>query len=244
VPFSELDTVFFGLGLERTEITGSKANMPQSYETYIRDFGAVSHSVPLTIGWARDGRDSTLVPTRGVYQRLNLEMGVAADTRYLRTNYQYQQYWPFFNNRFTLMFNGEVGWGEGLSGKPYPIFKNFYGGGLGTVRAFEQGSLGDTDLSGSYIGGTRRVNLNTEFYLPFPGAGNDRTLRWFAYIDAGNVWSAEGGIETIERFRASVGLGLSWISPVGPLKLSIGNPIVKYPSDKIERFQFQIGTSF
>ena len=159
----------------------------------------------------------------GRYQRLNLEVGVAGDTRYLRSDYQFQQFFPL-NNRFTIGLNTELGYGTGLSGKPYPVFKNFYGGGLGTVRGFEQNSLGPADIEGAYIGGARRFNINTEFYVPFPGAGNDRTLRMFAYADAGNVWGEQQTVKLAD-LRASVGVGVSWISPVGPLKLSYGKPI-------------------
>lgn len=241
VPFSEFDTVFFGVGVESTDIKGT-TGLPNNYLLYREQFGERSLSIPLTLGWARDGRDSALAPTSGRYQRLNGEWGVAGDTRYLRTNYQYQQYWPL-SNRFTLGVNGEVGWGWGLSGKAYPIFKNFFGGGLGTVRGFAQGTLGPLDITGAYTGGNRRMNLNTELYVPFPGVGNDKTLRLFAYVDAGNVWG-EGEKVQFDSLRASAGIGLSWISPVGPLKLSYGNPFRKFPEDKIERFQFQIGTSF
>lgn len=241
VPFSEFDTVFLGVGVESTDIKGT-TGLPNNYLLYREQFGERSLSIPLTLGWARDGRDSALVPTSGRYQRLNGEWGVAGDTRYLRANYQYQQYWPL-SNRFTLGFNGEVGWGWGLSGKAYPIFKNFFGGGLGTVRGFAQGTLGPLDITGAYTGGNRRMNFNTELYVPFPGVGNDKTLRLFAYVDAGNVWG-EGEQIKADSLRASAGIGLSWISPVGPLKLSYGNPFRKFPEDKIERFQFQIGTSF
>jgi outer membrane protein insertion porin family len=241
VPFSEFDTVFLGVGIESTDIRGT-TGLPNNYLLYREQFGQRSLSIPLTLGWARDGRDSALVPTSGRYQRLNGEWGVAGDTRYLRANYQYQQYWPL-SSRFTLGFNGEVGWGWGLSGKPYPIFKNFFGGGLGTVRGFAQGTLGPLDITGAYTGGNRRMNFNTELYVPFPGVGNDKTLRLFAYVDAGNVWG-EGEQIKADSLRASAGIGLSWISPVGPLKLSYGNPFRKFPEDKIERFQFQIGTAF
>jgi outer membrane protein insertion porin family len=241
VPFSELDTVFFGIGYERTEIRGNVA-LPQNYFNYREIFGSVSATVPLTIGWQRDGRDSALVPTDGRYERLNLEAGLVGDARYLRANAQFQQYLPL-TRRFTLGFNSELGWGKGLNGRPYPIFKNFYGGGLGTVRAFDQGSLGPVDVIGAYIGGNRRLNVNTELYLPIPGTGNDRTLRWFAYMDAGNVWGENEKI-TAQSLRASAGLGLSWVSPVGPLKLSYGTPIRKQPGDRIQRLQFQIGTAF
>ncbi|MFZ5528217.1 MAG: outer membrane protein assembly factor BamA [Pseudomonadota bacterium] len=241
VPFTEFDTVFFGIGIEQTTIKGD-VGLPVSYYLYREQFGDRSLSIPLTLGWARDGRDSVLVPNAGSYQRVNLEWGVAGDTRYIKTNLQYQQYWPLARG-FTLGINGELGWGKGLSGKPYPIFKNFFGGGLGTVRGFDQNSLGPVDVQGAYIGGTKRINLNTELYVPFPGSGNDRTLRLFGYADAGNVWG-EDQTTSLDDLRASVGIGISWVSPVGPLKLSYGEPIRKFDHDKIQKLQFQIGTAF
>ncbi|MEN9451666.1 MAG: outer membrane protein assembly factor BamA [Pseudomonadota bacterium] len=241
VPFTEFDTVFFGLGAEQTEIRGN-LGLPVSYKVHRDIFGERSLSVPLTVGWARDARDSLIAPTQGRYQRVNLEMGVAGDTRYLRSDYQFQQFFPI-TNRFTLGFNTEVGYGRGMAGKPYPVFKNFYAGGLGTVRGFEQNSLGPADIEGAYIGGSKRFNLNTELYVPFPGAGNDRTLRMFAYMDAGNVWGEQQKVSAND-LRASVGVGISWVSPVGPLKLSYGKPIRSFDQDKIQKLQFQIGTAF
>ncbi|HSV71720.1 MAG TPA: outer membrane protein assembly factor BamA [Methylibium sp.] len=240
VPFSEFDTVFFGIGIERTEIRGG--SIPNSYYLYRDEFGPVSNSLPLTLGWQRDGRDSSLVPTSGRYQRLNAEWGIALDTKYLRMNYQIQQWLPI-TKQFTLGLNGEIGYGKGLSGRRYPVFKNFYGGGLGSVRGFDQGSLGPVDVIGAYAGGTRRINLNSELYVPVPGSGNDRTLRLFGYVDAGNVWGEDESV-SLGSLRASAGLGLSWISPVGPLKISYGNPFRKFPTDRIQKFQFQIGTAF
>ena len=241
VPFSEFDTVFFGIGVERTEIRGDVA-LPNNLNNYRALFGTVSTSLPLTIGWARDERDSAIAPTSGRYQRVNLEWGVGGDTRYLRGNAQATQYIPL-GKKFSLGINAEIGWGKGLGGRPYPIFKNFYGGGLGTVRAFDQGSLGPVDVIGAYIGGNRRFNLNNELYIPVPGAGNDRSLRLFGYLDVGNVWGENEKLTTAS-LRASAGLGLSWISPVGPLKLSFGQPIRKQPGDRIQNLQFQIGTAF
>jgi outer membrane protein insertion porin family len=241
VPFTEFDTVFFGAGVEQTSIKGD-TGLPVSYRLYRDTFGETSLSVPLTVGWSRDARDSLIAPTRGRYQRLNLELGVAGDTRYVRGDYQFQQFIPL-SNRFTLGLNTEVGYGKGLSGRPYPVFKNFYGGGLGTVRGFEQNSLGPLDIEGSYVGGNRRVNVNAELYVPFPGAGNDRTLRLFGYMDAGNVWGEKDSL-SFSDVRASVGVGISWVSPVGPLKLSYGKPFRFQDQDKIQRLQFQIGTAF
>jgi outer membrane protein insertion porin family len=226
VPFSEYDTVFFGIGAERTQIQGS-TQLPNSYFLYREQFGETSSSIPLTIGWTRDNRDSALVPTAG---------------RYMRVNLQGQQYISITRS-FTYGVNAEIGYGKGMGDRPFPIFKNFYGGGLGTVRGFDQGTLGPVDVTGAFIGGNRRFNLNNELYLPVPGANADRTLRIFLYADAGNVWGENEKL-TLGSIRASAGLGVSWISPVGPLKLSYGTPIRKKPEDRIQRLQFQIGTAF
>jgi outer membrane protein insertion porin family len=241
VPFSEFDTVFFGIGAERTEIQAESA-IPNSYYLYREQFGPTSNALPLTLGWQRDRRDSILTPTKGSYQRVNLEWSVAGDLRYLRSNLQWQQYFPLPAG-MTLGMNAELGIGKGFGGKPYPLFKNFYGGGLGSVRVFEQGSLGVIDPTGAFIGGARKFNLNSELFFPVPGSGNDKSLRIFAFADAGNVWSETEKV-TASSLRASAGFGLSWVSPVGPLKLSWGRPLRAQPADRIQKFQFQIGTAF
>jgi outer membrane protein insertion porin family len=242
VPFTESDIVYFGGGLERTRIVPG-TNLPGAYANYANQFGFSSNSFPLTIGWARDSRDSALVPNNGVYQKLNAEWSVAGDAKYLTTSYQYQQYFPL-NRQFTLAFNGDVGFGKGLGGRPYPLFKNFYGGGLGSVRGFEQGSLGAIDATtGASLGGTRKLNANLELLAPFPGAGNDRTLRVFTFFDIGNVYGAGQPIR-LSQLRAGAGVGISWVSPVGPLRLAIARPVRKFAGDKIQSIQFQIGTSF
>jgi outer membrane protein insertion porin family len=99
------------------------------------------------------------------------------------------------------------------------------------------------DPTGAFIGGATKANLNAELYLPVPGTGNDKTLRIFAFSDIGNVWR-EGEQMTVDSLRSSAGLGLSWISPVGPLKLSYGKPLKVQSNDRIQNFQFQIGTAF
>jgi outer membrane protein insertion porin family len=241
VPFSEFDTVFFGGSLERIQIKPG-TNIPAAYLVYANRFGYTSTNAPLTIGWSRDDRDSAVSPNSGRYQRVGSELGLVGDARYLRANYQLQQYIPL-NKQFTVAFNGELGWGKGLSGRPFPVFKNFYSGGLGSVRGFDQGTLGPRDVTGSAIGGPKKITLNAEVITPFPGAGNDRTLRLFGFFDVGNVFGETDKIK-FGDLRASVGFGLSWISPVGPLRLAIANPVRKFPGDRIQKLQFQIGTSF
>ena len=241
VPFSETDTVFFGGGVEQTRIKAG-TNIPAAYLAYAQQFGETSLSVPLTIGWSRDDRDSALAPNSGRYQRLNSEWSVAGDARYVRANYQYQQYIPL-NKQFTIAFNGELGLGKGMNGRPFPVFKNFYSGGLGSVRGFDQGTLGPRDVTGASLGGPKKITLNAELIAPIPGAGNDRTLRWFTFVDAGNVYGEDESWE-LGDMRVSAGLGLSWISPLGPLRIAIAQPVRKFAGDKIQKLQFQIGTSF
>jgi outer membrane protein insertion porin family len=242
VPFSEIDTVYFGANLEQTSIRPGN-NLPNAYVEYMQQFGYSSNSLPFTIGWARDGRDSALVPTRGILQRFNSDLSASGDARYVRTNYQIQQYTPL-TKKYTLALNADLGWGQGLSNRPYPLFKNYFVGGLGSVRGFQQSSLGPSDSTNSlYLGGPKKIVLNAELMAPFPGAGNDRTLRLFAFTDVGRAFGENEKIN-FNELRSSIGVGLSWISPMGPLRFSYALPMKRQVTDKIQRLQFQIGTSF
>ena len=241
VPFSELDRVFIGASLEQTEIVPG-TNLPASYLAYANHFGYTTKTVPMTLGWARDGRDSYLNPTSGKFIRLNSETGVAGDTRYIKMGTQYQQYFPL-SKQYTFAFNADFGLGKGLQGQPYPVFKNYYSGGLGSVRGFEQGTLGPRDVSGMVVGGPKKVTINTEFLMPFPGAGNDRSLRLYGFYDMGNVYGEYDKIQ-LNQLRSSYGVGLSWVSPMGPLRFAWARPARSFTGDRIQRLQFQIGTSF
>lgn len=253
VPVTETDTVFLGVNAEQTEIREG-TGLPDAYREYAEKFGTTSSALPLTLGWARDGRDSALVPTRGSLQRVNADVSVAGDVRYVRASYQFQQYYPL-SKKYTLALNSDLGWGQGLQGQQYPLFKNFFVGGLGSVRGFEQSTLGPSGSSSStnpatiYLGGSKKLVLNAELIVPFPGAGNDRTLRLFGFTDVGRAFGTDPVTKLEEKvdlsqLRASAGVGLSWISPMGPLRFSYATPIRQQTGDKIQRLQFQIGTSF
>ncbi len=245
VPFTEIDTVFFGAGYEALKINPSGSlPLPVTFQAYVDEFGFQSNSIPLSIGWSRDSRDSALVPTAGRFQSVFTDWSGAGDARYLRANYQIQQYIPL-NKQFSVALRGDLGWGKGLGGRPFPVFKNTFAGGLGSVRGFQQGSLGPRDARDPTvaIGGPKKLSLSAELLAPFPGTGNDRTLRLFGFFDAGNVFG-ENESYSLSDLRASVGIGVSWISPVGPLRIAIAQPVRKKPEDRIEKVQFQIGTSF
>lgn len=242
VPITETDRVFVGANLEQTQIVAG-TNLPTEYANYALKFGSKSTAIPLTLGWAHDARDSALVPTKGSLQSFTADVSVAGDVRYARTNYKYQQYIPL-SKKYTFAFNTDLGWGQGLNGQDYPLFKNFYVGGLGSVRGFEQSTLGPkSSTTGIYLGGPKKVVFNAEFITPFPGAGNDKTLRMFAFTDVGKAFAQDEKV-SFGELRASAGIGLSWISPMGPLRFSYGVPIRQQTGDRIQKLQFQIGTSF
>ena len=245
VPFTESDTVYFGAGIENTTIVPG-TSLPTAYLDYAKQFGFESSALPLTLGWSRDRRDSSLAPTAGRYQRLSADLSVAGDARYFRSTLQHQEYFPL-SKQLTLALNADLGFGAAVGERSFPVFKNFYGGGLGSVRGFEQGSLGPKDISGTVVGGSQKFNMNAELLAPFPGVGNDKTLRMYGFLDAGSVGGPGYGLSVNDNasdLRSSAGVGLSWISPVGPLRLAFAWPVKKFEGDKMQSVQFQIGSSF
>ena len=250
VPFSESDTVYFGAGLERTELE-TDLTSPTIYQTFVRQNGgpesgigkATTNAIPLTAAWGRDTRDSAVTPTRGRFQRANFEIDAIGDAKYYRMVYEHQ-WWKPLTRWMTLALRGEFDYGKGIGGSAYPVFKNFYAGGIGSVRGYESSSLGVVDPRYyDAIGGSKRIIGNAELQFPFPGSGTDRSLRWFTFVDGGQVFQEDAKIR-FDEFRYSAGIGLSWISPVGPLKLSYAKPLNSLPGDRLERFQFQMGTGF
>ncbi|WP_323003939.1 outer membrane protein assembly factor BamA [Denitromonas sp.] len=245
-PIAEDDRINVGLTVDRTEVT-TFDDSPVQYKDFVTAFGNEATSLLGSVSWSRDGRDSLLYPRMGQYQRAFLEVAIPpAELRYAKASYQHQYWFPIGQDS-AFMINGEVGWAVGYGGKPLPFFKNFYAGGIGSVRGFKQSSLGprilNTDGDLDAIGGNRRIIANAEYYFPLPGTGRDRSFRLSAFFDAGNVWGQDEKLEFSE-LRYSAGLGFSWSSPIGPLKLSVGFPIKKEEDDKIQRFQFQLGSVF
>jgi outer membrane protein insertion porin family len=138
------------------------------------------------------------------------------------------------------MLNGEGGYGDGYNNKPLPFFKNFYVGGVNSVRGFKSYTIGPKDSNGDPTGGPQKVQANAELLFPFPGLENDRSARLSVFVDSGDV----GTSIDASLIRVSTGLGLLWVSPIGPLKISLGFPLRKQPGDEVEQFQFTIGGVF
>ncbi|NJM32567.1 MAG: BamA/TamA family outer membrane protein [Limnobacter sp.] len=147
------------------------------------------------------------------------------EQEFIRATWQEQVFLPV-GELYTLALNGELTVGSAYGDSAYPIFRNVYAGGIGTVRGYRSSSLGARDADGVPIGGAKRVIGNAEFYFPVPGLNKDRTFRAFGFFDAGNVFASGESVD-LGNLRYSTGLGVSWLSPVGPLKFSYGFPISK-----------------
>ncbi|WP_417250935.1 outer membrane protein assembly factor BamA [Castellaniella sp.] len=267
VPISEVDRVFAGFTFERNSLRdvrgcvgpstpdgcGVTNPAPLAYQNFVSEYGETTNAGIFSLGWAKDTRDSALAPHKGSYTRLSTDFSTM-DLRYYKLSGQQQYYLPL-GRAFTLALNGQVDWAKTYgSGKAFPVIKNMYAGGIGSVRGYEGASLGPRDaLTDTYLGGSRRIVGNVQLYLPFPGASRDRTLRWFVFSDVGQITTTDGSDCAQGRYgqvadpcgwKYSAGLGLSWESPLGPLQLSFGRALNAKEGDQKQVFQFQIGTGF
>lgn len=242
-PIGEDDSIYFGLSYDRTRIE-TFDNSPQRYKDFVEKFGNRNSTLLSTLGWATDGRDSFLYPTRGSFHRASAELSLpGGNLRYYKANYQYQRFFPLTRTT-VLALNTEAGIGNGYGGRELPFYKNFFAGGIGSVRGYESSSIGPRDaVTEESLGGNRRAIGSLELLFPFPGSGVDRSLRLGWFLDAGQVWE-KGQKLSFGDMRYSTGLSVSWTSPLGPLKFSIGQPFKRKPEDRIQRFQFQLGTAF
>ena len=253
VPYTEVDRVFFGTGVEAFRIN-TTSNTPQPYLNYAESYGIpapgyngtlTTYNVPVTVGWSRDGRDSSLIPSTGSLQQLSAEVGTpAGNMTFYRLYGQYQKYHSISKGQI-LSFNSEVGYGQAYGNNPFPITKNYYVGGIGSVRGYSPGSLGPqyynvNTYQNQPTGGQSKIVLNGEYTFPIPGSGVDKTLRLFTFVDGGNAFGEN--INLVLNY--AYGLGISWISPLGPLKFSYGIPYHPYPTANVQRLQFQVGTAF
>ena len=242
VPIGEDTSISYGLAIERTEL-GLFDTSPARLTDYVNAFGANNTNLPGTIGWVRDTRDSAIYTTEGTVQRAFAEIALPAyDMRYYRLNYQHQLFYPV-NSDITLLVNGEAGVAGGYAGKQLPFFKNFYAGGPGSVRGYDANSLGPRDATDSVLGGPRRVVGGMELLMPFPGMDKEKSVRLSGFIDAGAVYGP-GDLPGSAGLRYSAGGAFTWMSPVGPLKFSYAWPLNKQPVDKVQRFQFTLGSIF
>ena len=232
------------MGVEQTDIK-SVGNVQRNID-FVRDFGKVTLNLPVTLSWARDGRDSAIWTTSGTTHRVFLEAGVpGGDLQYYKASYALKWFYPISKD-FTLMLHGEAGTGNGYNGQPLAFFKNFFAGGNTSVRGYYISSLGPRDANGRSLGGNERVVGSAELMFPLPGMKNDRSVRLSVFLDGGTVFGPGGDAKyrINEGMRYSTGLAAMWISPMGPLKVSLAQPLNDQPGDRLQIFQFQFGQTF
>ncbi|MDK4576543.1 outer membrane protein assembly factor BamA [Kingella kingae] len=275
VPITEYDRVNIGLGVENMQVK-LRDNPPYRYQRFVNQHGERNWLYKGLLSWYRNTTDDAYWPTKGYQANVTGEVALpGSGIQYYQLGHQQTWYFPL-NKTFTLMLNGQFGI-SGRYGKTseVPFMFNQTGGGLGSVRGFESGSLGpkvyDIDpIDGSRdtetYGGKFAANVNAELLFPFPGVKDSRTVRLSLFADAGSVWdgktynpnrysasnpngsngyySSDYRSTFREELRYSAGGALTWISPVGPIKLSYAYPLRKRDTDLIQRFQFQLGTVF
>lgn len=247
IPLNERDGFNFGLAGDFTTVDLSSQSPKQYIDFCGNTKGCSSDSIVASAGWTHDSRDSVQYTTTGVLQRLSGEVSLPVlDLQYYKVNYKHAWYTPISKD-FTFSLNGEIGYADSYGNEKYPFFKNFFMGGVGSVRGYNNGSLGPRDfdpITGEdfAVGGTKSLLGNAELYFPVPGI-NSKQFRLSVFADAGNVY-AKNEAYNLSDLRYSTGLGISWFSPFGPLKLVFAKALNSKPGDDTQVLQFQLGQQF
>jgi len=198
----------------------------------------------------RDSRDKAIFPTNGGMQTLFLDAYAPLthqSVSFYTLNYHGQWYRPL-TDQFVILSRANLGYGNGFHGyRDFPFFKNFYEGGIDSVHGYRGYTLGPRDSTYKSFGGNMLADASIG--LIFPNYLSDN-LRTSVFVDAGNVYSignnrTYGGQSTnAGPIRYSTGVEADWITPFGPIKLSLAKTIKRRPHDDIEPFQFSLGANF
>lgn len=248
LPISETDFLSAGLTVDLTQIDLSSQSPKQYLDFCGNTSGCSSDSIQLAASWTHDSRDNTLFTNKGVLQRLSLETSVPGlDLQYYKLDYKHAWY-KDLTPSFTLMLNGELGYADSYGNENYPFFKNFYAGGVNSVRGYDNGAIGPRDIDPTTgqdfaVGGTRRIVGNVELFAPVPFIKNSSQFRLSAFVDGGAVYANKQKIDFGEM-RYSAGVGVAWFSPFGPLKLVLAKALNAKQGDQTQTLQFQLGQQF
>ncbi|MHB8569551.1 MAG: outer membrane protein assembly factor BamA [Metallibacterium sp.] len=254
IPISETDTINLGLGLSSNVINTYPGLTPQSLINYQNQIGHKTiHSWTSTISYAHDTRNRYFTPSRGGLQYLSAEVAMPGSTvEYYKLFAQSSNYFPL-PKHFVLGLNGSVGYGSTYgkdSNFAFPFWQNYYAGGVTDVRGFQLNTLGPKEIVPGYsiaqpIGGSFKVRGAVNLFLPLPFLRDSNTARVAVFYDMGNVFS------TYSQFHwgglaSSVGIGLQWRAPIGPIDISYALPVHYSPAEApfISHLQFTFGSAF
>ncbi|WP_240454075.1 outer membrane protein assembly factor BamA [Halomonas sp. NO4] len=261
-PVSELSRLNFGVGVEDLTIK-TYSDTAQEIRRYVDDQSADAQSLKLTASWTRNDLNRGIMPTAGNYQRVSLETAApGSDADYYKLRARAQQLFPLNEEQtWALKFGTTLGYADSIGNDPYPFYENFYAGGLGSVRGFTGNTLGQptTPPEGATrdrtLGGNVLVEGSAELLFPLPFVEDQRSLQTGFFLDAGNTFLTEcypiqsgssdcsSGVDFGE-LRYSAGVGLSWLTPVGPLTFSVAEPLNDESGDDTQVFQFSLGQTF
>jgi outer membrane protein insertion porin family len=245
IPLNEKDALNFGLAVDMTQVNLSSAatSSPQMLAS-CESLSCTRNSVVATAGWVHDSRDSIMYTSKGVLQKLSGELSMPVlDLQYYKLQYKHAWFQEIYSG-VSVMLNGEIGYAGAYGNKEYPFFKNFYMGGVNSVRGYDNGALGPQGLYNGYTystGGNKSLLGNAELLFPVPGLKDNKQFRLSAFVDAGNVYS---GAYDFAELRYSAGVGIGWSSPFGPLKLIYAKPLNNQVGDRTQTIQFQLGQQF
>ncbi|MDQ5921096.1 MAG: outer membrane protein insertion porin family [Pseudomonadota bacterium] len=246
VPVSEFDKINFSLGFENNQINLSGDDVPLRFIQFTDQFGSSVNAIPVSVGWIRNTTDSTLWPTTGATYNQTADATLPfVGVQYYRFTSQNTWFTPLGSDNYVWRSNAQFGTINAYNDSQVPFYQNYFLGGINSIRGYYIGTIGPKDTDGSTLGGTNEVVWTNDILFPMPGIKEAHVVRLSVFYDMGSLWGGNSFDLTPEQsFRASYGLGLTWISPLGPIKLTYAIPMFNQPNDNLQPFQFMLGTSF
>jgi outer membrane protein insertion porin family len=209
---------------------------------YIRESQNIHVTSAFELGAVYDSRNRFFLPNKGWYHELGLSYAggfLGGDSRFAKFTGEHQVYFPIKQLTGHLVFG--YGYITEGSGKRVPVYERFFLGGLSSVRGYKFGDISPIDPeTKERIGGTRMFYFQGESIFPLIKSIN---LNGVIFYDMGSVWSEKYKFSSSE-IRKSIGLGIRWFSPLGPLRIEWGYNIDKKPGEDSSNLNFQIGGGF
>ena len=243
VPINEFDKVDLNLQFQNLQLKPTLFS-PTQVTDFVTAQGDRFNTFLVTAGWSHDTRNRRIFPDRGMLHRLSLEAAVpGSDLEYYKVNYRGQVFVPL-TRLLTFELSGRIGIGDGYGNfDQLPFFENFFAGGVQSVRGFQDNTLGPRDSRGQPLGGAFKLVGSAEVIFPPPFFTRSHSFRLSTFVDAGNVFADTNSFK-VSELRYSVGLGATWLSPLGALTFSLAKTLNDKPGDDVQLFQFTIGTNF